>query len=256
MIELATIIGLIGGFGMILSAFVMEGGKIGALLQITANMIVLGGTIGAVCVSFPLNELKNIPRILKMVFFAKSYNEEKVVTEILAFAEKARREGILTLEQETNRVENKLMRKGLRLVVDGVEPEILRDILDREIHLLELDSHTCASICEAAGGYSPTMGVIGTVMGLISVLGNLSKPEELGPSIALAFVATFYGVCLANLVYIPFATKIKRQGKKDKFISELIVEGLISIQEGQNPRIVKDRLSLVPVEQTDGTAST
>lgn len=256
MVEISTLLGLMCGFSMMISAFLMEGGKIGALLQVTASMIVFGGTIGAVIVSFPMYELKNVPRIFKMVFFTKNYNEGNVVTEILSFAEKARREGILTLEQETNRVENKLMRKGLRLVVDGVEPEILRDILDREIHLIELDSHTCATVFDAAGGYSPTMGIIGTVMGLISVLGNLSKPEELGPSIALAFVATLYGVCFANLVWLPFGNKIKRQGKKEKFISELIVEGLISIQEGQNPRIVKDRLSLVPVDQTEGTAST
>ncbi len=245
--DLASIVGLFFGFFMLLLAFYEEGGNLGSLVQVTAAMIVFGGTIGAVIVSFPLSDIKKIPKLLKLVFLEKSYKEEALVTDIVGFAEKVRREGILTMEKDIANVQNNLMKKGLRLIVDGTESETIRDILEREIVLIEDDFHSCAQIFETAGGYSPTMGIIGTVMGLISVLGQLSTPEKLGPSIALAFVATLYGVCFANLVWLPFATKVKVKGKKEKMVGEMIVIGLIALQEGQNPRIIKDRLTLQPI---------
>ncbi|MGE5328597.1 MAG: flagellar motor protein [Deltaproteobacteria bacterium] len=250
--DFSTIIGLVIGFGMILAAFVMEGGNVAGLLQITAAMIVFGGTIGAVMISFPLDNIKRALKIAKIIFVQKDYNEIDIINQLADLSEKARKDGLLSLEQDTQSNPNPLIRKGLSLVVDGIETEVIKDILVRETYLHEHEFHSSATIFEAAGGYSPTMGIVGTVMGLISVLSNLSNPNELGAKIALAFIATLFGVGFANLAWLPFATKIKVKGKKEKMINDLIIEGLLSIQAGENPRIIKEKLNLSLLEQMSG----
>lgn len=252
--DLSTIIGLIAGFGLILAAFVMEGGDVAGLLQVTAAMIVFGGTAGAVMISFPIEDIKRALSIGKNVFVKKEYNEIDIINQLADLSEKARKDGLLSLEQDTQSNPNPLIRKGLSLVVDGIETEVIKDILVRETFLHEHEFHSSATIFEAAGGYSPTMGIVGTVMGLISVLSNLSNPSELGHKIALAFIATLFGVGFANLVWLPFATKIKVKGKKEKMINDLIIEGLLSIQAGENPRIIKEKLNLSLLEQMSGKA--
>lgn len=254
--DLSTILGLVIGFGFILVAYIMEGGNPAGLLQVTALMIILGGTCGAVMISFPLEDIKRALKTGKIAFIHKEYNEIDIINQLADLSEKARKDGLLSLEQDTQSNPNPLIRKGLSLVVDGIETEVIKDILVRETFLHENEFHASASIFEAAGGYSPTMGIVGTVLGLISVLSNLSNPNELGAKIALAFIATLFGIGLANLVWLPLAAKIKIKGKKEKMINDLIIEGLLSIQAGENPRIIKEKLNLSLLEQLSGKAPT
>lgn len=245
--------GLATGWILILSAFIMEGGEIVALLQVTAAMIILGGTVGAVFIAFPASDISRAMGMAKYIFMdAAKMDKDGLIRDLLDYATKARKEGILCLEQYANENPNPLLRKGLRLVVDGVEPERVKSILENEIFMLENEYHVAANVFEQAGGYSPTMGIIGTVLGLISVLSNLDDPSELGHKIALAFVATFMGILFANILWLPFANKLKIKGKNEAALNEIVMKGLISIQEGENPRFIEERLNSVLLKGMTG----
>jgi chemotaxis protein MotA len=241
--DITTIGGLAIGFILILGAFMIEGGNLAGLLQPTAAMIIFGGTIGAVMISFPMDQILKGLKMGKYIFINKELNEDVIIDQLVDFAVRARRDGILNLESLAASNPNPMIRKGLGLVVDGIETEKIRNILSRDIFLVEHEYHSSAEVFEAAGGYSPTMGIVGTVLGLISVLSNLSNPNELGPKIALAFICTFMGILFANLVWLPFANKLKIKAKKEKMLNDMIMEGLIAIQQGENPRIIKEILS-------------
>lgn len=240
--DLSTIIGIILGFGMLIAGFLLEGGHFGSLLEFTAAMIVLGGTAGAVMVSFSMDDIKQIPKLIKIASIEKKYQVNELITTLCGFAEKARREGLLCLERETASIDDDFVRQGIQLVVDGTDPALVRDILETQIDFTDQRHRTGADMFEAAGGFSPTMGIIGTVMGLVHVLGNLSDPEALGPSIAVAFIATLYGVAFANVVYLPLAHKLKLKSKRERFMREIALEGILSIQAGDNPSIVREKL--------------
>ncbi len=224
-------------------AFLMDGGHILALVKPTAAMIVFGGTIGATVVSFTMSEIKTIPKLMTIIMFQKLPNEILLIDQIVGLADKVRREGLLYLENQLPQIEDGFMRKGIQLVVDGTDPELVRQILETEIYSIQERHHTGASIFEAAGGYAPTMGIIGTVMGLVHVLSNLESPETLGPSIALAFIATLYGIGSANILWLPIAAKLANMSKKEIMLRELMLEGIISIQAGYNPLLIRERLS-------------
>lgn len=253
--DLSSIIGLAIGFGGPIAGYLLEHGVLFKLFQLTAAFIVFGGTAGAVMISFPLSELTKLPGFLAMVFTQKQYNEVDIINQLAELSEKARKDGLLSLEQDAQSNPNELIRKGLALVVDGIETEVIKDILERESYLHESIYESGAKIFEAAGGFAPTMGVLGTVMGMVSILANLSNPDELGPQISVAFVATLYGVGFANLIFLPFATKIKAKAGREKMISDLIIEGLLSIQAGENPRIIKEKLNLALLEKMGGKGS-
>lgn len=240
--DIPSIIGLIFGFGGLLGAFIMEKGDPLTLIQPSAALIVVGGTVAALLITFPASELKLSFKYLMMVFFDQKLDRDEIVQQLVQLSNKGRREGIISLEQNVQSITNPLLKRGLALVIDGVEGEVIREILDREIYLQEQECKAGAEIFEAGGGYSPTFGIIGTVLGLISVLGNLSEPDKLGGHIAIAFVATFYGVCFANLIWLNFGKKIKVKGKHQTIINEMILEGLLSLQSGENPRILVERI--------------
>jgi chemotaxis protein MotA len=255
LLDIAAIIGLIIGFGGILAGFKIEGGAFSGLWGPSAFMIVFGGTIGATLISFPLSEIKKLPSLFKGVFQDKKLDEEKMINILADLADKARRDGLLVLEQEVEKIENPLLKKGLGLVVDGIDGETIKDILSREVYLFDVKVKEGAEIFEAAGGYGPTMGIVGTVMGMVSILGNLGNSEELGSSIAAAFIATLYGISSANLLWLPFAKKLKVKGKKEKMVNEIIVEGLLSIQAGENPRVLKEKLNSIMSENKKSESS-
>lgn len=240
--DLSSIIGIVLGFGMLLTAYVFEHGKLLALLQYTAAMIVFGGTAGATLTSFSMDDIKQVPKLFKIMFTEKKYEVNELITALCGFAEKARREGLLSLERETAAIDDEFLRQGIQLVVDGTDPTLVRDILETQIDFTDQRHKTGADIFESAGGYSPTMGIIGTVMGLVQVLGNLSNPDELGPSIAVAFIATLYGVSFANLLWLPIAHKLRLKSKQERFMKEIALEGILSIQAGDNPSIVREKL--------------
>lgn len=247
--DITSLIGLLVGFGAVILGFLEEGGELAKLILIAPILTVFGGTMGALLVSFPISELSKIPQVLKLVFSQQKLNEVDIINQLADLSEKARREGLLSLEQDAQSFENELMRKGLGLVADGIETDVIRDILEREADLRESIHESGAKLFEAAGGFAPTMGVLGTVMGMISILRDLSNPDVLGEKISGAFLATMYGVGFANLMFLPFANKVKVKAEKERMVNDLIIEGLLSIQAGENPRIIKEKLNLTLIQK-------
>lgn len=240
--DFTSVVGAILGIACILIGQAMEGGNIGQLLQITAAFIVFGGTAGAVILSFSAVELKNSVVLLKDVFFGESVNFEELIAEIIKFATKARREGAIALEKEARTASDSLLVMGLEAVADGTDPALVRQMMETQVMLLEEEVTGGSKVWESAGGFSPTIGIIGAVLGLIQVMQNLSDPSKLGAGIAVAFVATVYGVGAANLIFIPISTKLKFKFKKVFLKKELIIEGILSIQAGESPALIERKL--------------
>jgi chemotaxis protein MotA len=220
----------------------MEGGRLQDVAQITSAMIVLGGTIGAVMITTPLPVLIRAAKQLSNVFFSTTESLSGRIEEIVEFAAQARRNGIVSLEWRASSIQDPFLRKALELAVDGVDPARIRDILEHEIGLFERDAEAEAGVFEAAGGYAPTIGIIGAVLGLIQVMKNLANVDEVGRGIAVAFVATIYGVASANLFFIPAAGKLKARTQELIRIRELTLEGIIGIATGVNHRLIRMKL--------------
>lgn len=237
------ILGLALAVFSLAGGFMLDGGHLGALLSITAAIIVFGGTLGATAIAFSLSELKNIPKLFKIALFPKQQEPAQIIDLIVSLADEARREGLLYLENRLGEIDDQFLRKGVQLVVDGTDPELVRSIMEVELFAIEERHHIGSSIFETAGGYAPTMGIIGTVMGLIHVLGNMSDPNSLGPAIAVAFMATLYGVGSANVLWLPVGSKLANLSKKESTLRMLMIEGIVSLQAGYNPILIRERLS-------------
>ncbi|WP_019635662.1 flagellar motor protein [Paenibacillus fonticola] len=240
--DIVTIIGIIIGLAALVGGFLWEGGQVAGLMQLTAALIVFGGTIAAVIISFPRQRLKTVPRALKLAFTTANTNVKQLIEDLVNMSMTARREGVLSLENKLADHTDPYLREGIQLVVDGTDPEMVKQIMEYELDAVEHKYDSYAKIFESAGGYAPTMGIIGTVMGLIHVLGSLTEPTALGPAIALAFTATLYGVASANLIFLPIASKIKARGEDDISRMEIILEGVLSIQNGNHPTLVRRKL--------------
>lgn len=240
--DLTSFLGLIIGFASIITGQFLEGGNLMQLTQITAAFIVFGGTFGAVILSYPAKDILNSIYILKDVFFTKKTDYEEIISEIVKFSHKARKEGVIVLEREARKTSDPLLALGLEAVSDGAEPAFVKNIM--EIHLMQLETkiYNCAKVWESAGGYAPTFGIVGAVMGLIQVMYHLSDPIKLGVGIAVAFVATLYGLIAANLVFLPIGTKIRTKFRKLIISKELIIEGVLSIQSGESPVLIERKL--------------
>jgi chemotaxis protein MotA len=240
--DVATFAGLLLAVGGILGGLLLEGGKLEDIAQMTAGMIVLGGTIGAVMVTTPLSVLLGAFKRLKTVFFEKVQAPDAIIEEIIAYATKARKNGIVALEQDAEAIPDRFLRKALNLAVDGTDLQVLRNMMELEINLEEHHGEAEAKVFDAAGGYSPTIGIIGAVLGLIQVMKHLEDIKEVGRGIAVAFVATVYGVAAANLFFLPAANKIKARLQRELQIKELMLEGVIGIVEGLNPKLIRSKL--------------
>jgi chemotaxis protein MotA len=241
--DTSTIIGMAIGFGGLIVGFLLEGGKPISLVGVSAFIIIVAGTMGACVTSFSLKEVLGIPRLIAKSMQAVKGPSPKLVQTLLEFAEKARRDGILSLEDALEELEDEMLKKGLRLVVDGTESETLVEVLENDLAVYDARLREEAALFEAAGGFSPTMGIIGTVMGLVLVLANLGgDSKELGHSIATAFIATLYGIAFANLIWLPVANKLKAQQKYARLEKELIIMGVRSIQQGESPALVKEKI--------------
>lgn len=240
--DIATLCGLGLAFGGILGGLILEGGTIGEVLQPTAAMIVFGGTIGAVMVATPLRVVLAAVRELLSVFFEKQQDPESVIEEIIGYATKARKNGIVSLEEEADTVQDRFLRKALTLAVDGTDLQEIRKMMELEIALEEQNAEARARVFEQAGGYAPTIGIIGAVMGLIQVMKHLANIDEVGKGIAVAFVATIYGVGSANVFFIPSANKIRARAHAASQIRELMLEGVAGIVEGLNPKLIRSKL--------------
>lgn len=237
-----SLAGLALGIAAIIVGQVLEGGHIGSLVQPTAFLIVIGGTLGAVMLQSPLNVFLTGLKMGKWVLLPPPTQPEQLIEQIVRWSHVARKEGLLALEAQIPMVPEAFMRKGLQLLVDGVEPDRLREVLDVEIGAYEEQMKLSAKIWESAGGYSPTIGILGAVMGLIHVMENLSDPSKLGAGIAVAFVATIYGVGAANLFFLPIAKKLLTNIARLVAMREMFVDGLVGIANGDNPRIIESRM--------------
>lgn len=240
--DLATIIGLVMAFGAVFGGAAIEGVHISSLIQPTAALIVLGGTFGATFVCFPLPAIINALKGVKVAFLPAKVDHGQVVKDIINYATKARRNGLISLEQEAQSAHDPFIKKGISLVVDGIDPQKLRETLEADIMAYEDHTKHTIEFYEAAGGFAPTIGIIGAVLGLIHVMGNLSDTSKLGGGIAVAFVATIYGLMVANIICLPIGTKIKIRMKEEVLRRVMILEGLIAIQNGENPHFIEQKL--------------
>lgn len=242
--SISAIASLIFGFIALIGAFVFEGGNPLDLLAPTAALIVFGGTIAAVGLSFPSEVLTKIPKILGVAFKKPKNNMNELIDFFKDISIKTRKNGLLSIEGEisANPDIEDFIKKGLQMVVDGVEPQTVRNVMETQAYLTSQRHKEGIEVFNAAGGFSPTMGIIGTVMGLVHVLGSLDDASSLGPKIAVAFIATLYGVSFANLVYLPIANQLKALNKTEEKRNELITEAVLSIQEGLNPNTLAEKL--------------
>ncbi len=240
--DLVSIGGLVLAVGGILGGLVLEGGRVKDVAQITAAIIVLCGTIGAVMVTTPMHTLIGAVRKLGLVFFEPDQSPHAVIEEIIGYATKARKSGIVSLEQEADAIQDPFLRKALNLAVDGTDLDVIRKTMELEISLEEHHGEAEAKVFEAAGGYAPTIGIIGAVLGLIQVMKNLANIEEVGHGIAVAFVATVYGVASANIFFLPAGAKLKARLQKVIQNRELMLEGVAGIVEGLNPKLIRSKL--------------
>ncbi len=240
--DILAILGIVSGLGLILLGQAMEGGNIGQLLQITAAMIVFGGTFGAVVLSFPPNILMDGLKSFGVAFGSLEVNYDETIQEIIKFAQKARKEGIISLEKEARTASDPVLRMGLEALSDGTDPTLVREMMENQLEQLENKINASAKVWESAGGYSPTFGIIGAVMGLIQVMQNLTDPSKLGAGIAVAFVATIYGLFAANLVFIPSSSRIKYKYQKVFLKLTIMIEGVLSIQSGESPALIERKL--------------
>ncbi|KPJ91233.1 MAG: flagellar motor protein [Gammaproteobacteria bacterium SG8_11] len=240
--DLLSIIGFIFGLGAILVGQALEGGHASSLANMPAVLIVFGGTLGAAMLQTPMAVFMQSMKMSGWVFFPPKLAGDFMIQKIMDWSNIARKEGLLGLETIAETETDTFARKGLQLLVDGSEPEVIRRVLEVEMDVKEHFETQAAKVYEGMGGYSPTIGIIGAVMGLIHVMENLADPSKLGAGIATAFVATIYGVGLANLIFLPMANKLKSLVHERSKMHEMMVEGVISIAEGENPRNIETKL--------------
>jgi len=252
--DFATMSGLVVAFGGILGGLLLEGGRIKDVAQITAACIVFGGTFGAVMITTPFPVLIRAIRKLGHIFVEQAQQPHEAIEEIISFAAKARKHGIVSLEQDADNVPDHFLRKALNLAVDGTDLDVLRRMMDLEITMEEHRAEAEARVYESAGGYAPTVGIIGAVLGLIQVMKHLENIDEVGRGIAVAFVATVYGVGSANLFFLPAASKLRARLRRGSLIRELMLEGVVAIVEGLNPKLIRTKLEAYSREAR-GTAA-
>ncbi len=240
--DIMTILGLIFGLGAIIGGNILEGGHTESLMIFTAFFIVFGGTLGAVMVQTPLSVFLLSLKRAKWVIKPPKNDSKQMIAKIVAWSQLARKEGLLSLQDAAEAEEDSFPRNGLQMLADGSEPEVMRTVLEVELSMTESKDLLAAKVFEGFGGYAPTIGIIGAVMGLIHVMNNLADPAALGPGIAVAFIATIYGVGMANLIFLPMAVKLKIIIGAQSQYREMIVDGLVSIAEGENPRNIDSKL--------------
>ncbi|MFQ5733929.1 MAG: motility protein A [Planctomycetaceae bacterium] len=241
-----TLGGLAIGTGLLLMAVVMApGSSFGAFIDYPSAMVVIGGAIAACCIAFPLGSLLQFPKVLKKLFLPKQPDVAPVIAQMVEFAEIARRDGILALESKTDEIEDAFMLLGLQMAVDGTDAELIEQILRSEMEAVAQRHKVGKGLMDAMGRYAPAFGMIGTLMGLIIMLGNMSDPDAIGPGMAVALITTLYGALVSNLMFLPFADKLAFYSKRELEIREIVVRGILAIQTGDNPRAVEQRLKTI-----------
>lgn len=231
---------------------VLGGGEWRLYWDWSALLLTLGGTIAATLISHPKEQIRRVPLLLRVAFSERRETPEAVIPRMVHFAEKARREGLLAMEEEAETLEDPFLRKGIQLAVDGVDPDIVRNVLETEIDFLAERHAAGRAVFQTAGSFAPAFGMIGTLVGLIRMLAYLSDPNQIGSGLAVALITTFYGAILANLLFLPVAGKLQVKSAQELLVKALIVEGILAIQAGDNPRIVEEKLRAFLSRETQG----
>lgn len=240
--DIATIVGVLLSFGLVIFSIAISGSLLN-FVDIPSILIVCGGMTGAVLVNYPLRQVLAVFVVARNAFFTTPDSPREVIALFMDYANRARREGILSLEPIIKNLDNLYLRKGLQLTVDGLEPEAIQEILETEIAYLEARHETGAEVFTAFGTFAPAMGMIGTVIGLIMMLQNMNDPSTIGPSMAVALITTFYGAIMANLFFVPMAGKLKLRSREEVLLRYMMLEGVIAISKGENPRIIEEKLT-------------
>jgi chemotaxis protein MotA len=241
-VDVTTVVGIISGFWFIFIAMMLGGGDVTTFLHPRSFMITVGGTIAATLINYPLHEIRGVLTTVRKAFAFEQQTPTRMIELLVSYATKARREGILTLESELEVVEDPFLVRGVRLAIDGTAPELIKDILTTELAYVESRHSLGQSMFTMMGTYAPAFGMIGTLIGLISMLRALEDPSEIGEGMATALITTFYGALMANLLFLPIAGKLRSRTQSEVLVKEVIIEGILSIQSGDNPRIVEQKL--------------
>lgn len=246
--DIATVVGLILGFGFVVGG-IMVSGDILSFWDTASVVIVLGGTVAATLIAYPLSSLSGLGKIFQKTFLHKEVSANGIIKDIISLANVARKEGLLSLEEYASKLDDEFLKKGIMLIVDGTDPELVRNILETELIFLEERHDQGKGIMESMGAYALAFGMIGTLIGLVNMLKTLDDPSTIGPSMSVALVTTFYGSVLANVLFLPLAQKLKVRSQSEVLVKELMIEGLLSIQAGENPRIIEEKLkTFIPPE--------
>lgn len=238
--DIATVLGIISAFGLVIVAIAMGGG-IKLFISVQSMMIVLGGTLGATMINYPLKEVLGVFQVVRHVFFKKVMSSRDIIRQFIKFSTQARREGILSLESQIEGVEE-FLKKGVQLSIDGLEPHAIREILETEITFIQDRHRLGAEVFTTMGTYSPALGMVGTLIGLVQMLQRMSDPGAVGPAMALALLTTFYGAVMANILFLPIAGKLRTRSSEEVMVKEMMIQGVICISNGENPRIVEQKL--------------
>lgn len=237
----ATIVGIISAFSLVIMAMLMGGG-VNIFVNIPSLMIVVGGTFGASLINYPLKDIFGVVSVVRNAFFHKEQSPREIIAMLVQFGEKVRKEGILSLENSLKEVSDDFLKKGIQMAVDGLEPKAMEDLLRTEIDFLADRHKLGAEILATMGAFAPAMGLIGTLIGLVQMLQSMDDPSSIGPAMAVALLTTFYGALMANLIFLPISGKLKARSGEESLVKEVMLEGIISIVAGDNPRVIEQKL--------------
>ena len=247
--DIATLLGVISAFGLVVSAIFMGGG-LTLFINIPSALIVIGGTLGTTLIAYPLGDMLKVVSVVRNALLSEAMHAATLIETFVNFANKSRREGILALESEIKKVENEFLQRGIQLSIDGLEPTEIKDILETEVEFIRSRHQLGAEIFTTMGTFAPALGMIGTLIGLVQMLQSMEDPSSIGPAMAVALLTTFYGSLMANLVCMPIAGKLKTRSKEEVLVKEMTVEGIISLSNGDNPRILEQKLkAFIPPNQ-------
>ncbi len=251
--DIATVLGVVSAFGLVLVAIFMGGG-LGLFINVPALMIVVGGTLGTTMINYPLKEVFGVLNVVQKALFTKNISTDDLIKNFLAFAGKSRKEGILSLEGDIKNVSDEFLKKGVQLSIDGLEPQEISNLLETELDFIRTRHQLGAEIFTTMGTFAPALGMIGTLIGLVQMLQSMEDPSTIGPAMAVALLTTFYGSIMANIVCMPIAGKLKTRSKEETLVKEMTIEGVISLSNGDNPRILEQKLhAFVPPNQRESS---
>lgn len=247
--DLATIVGIIAGLLLVIVTILM-GGDAGIFVHVPSMMVVFGGATAATLINFQLKEILGVMNVVRKAFFSDNFNSVKLIEDIVSLSRRARKEGLLAIDRQVNQIEDPYLRTGMEMVVDGTEPELIRNVLETELSYLSERHKVGQQIFNAMGTYAPAFGMIGTLIGLISMLTKLDDPSQIGGGMAVALITTFYGAVAANLIFLPIAGKLKNRSDSEVVMKEMIIEGVLSIQFGEHPSTIERKLlNFIPPKQ-------